>query len=280
MIITRSGSKWVRELPSLRLRCFSTLKLTEHESPSGGIIAHLAFDRPKQRNAISRDMNNEFHDYIKKIVTNSPDVANVRALILSSTNEGVFCAGADLKERKTFTSHDTAEFLFKLNSTLDLISDRVPIPTIAAIQGKALGGGLEIALAADFRILASTASVGLPETRLAIIPGAGGTHRLPKLVGYSKALELIASGSPVSAEEALKIGLANRVGTNADEEALQLAHQICSGGPLAIKAAKMAVRGASHSAERAAYAQVVDTEDKHEALAAFSEKRKPVFKGR
>jgi methylglutaconyl-CoA hydratase len=243
-----------------------------------GTIALVSFNRPEAKNAISKQLLNDLHDYVMKLTTAEESVASVHALVLTSALPSVFCAGADLKERKTFTSNDTAMFLRKLNYTLDLIAD-LPITTISSIQGVALGGGLEIALATDFRVLSETAQLGLPETRLAIIPGAGGTKRLPHIVGQSRALDMILTGRRISAQEALTFGLANRVGAEADKEALALATTIGNGGPLAIRAAKEAVKGASSQWERVGYRQVVNSRDKFEALDAFISKRSPHFIG-
>lgn len=155
----------------------------------------------------------------------------------------------------------------------------------------ALGGGLELALATDLRVLGSHAQVGLPETRLGIIPGAGGTYRLPRLIGVSRAKDLIFTGRRVGAEEALEVGLANRVVEVVGEEggegmeevtraAVELAEEICRGGPVGLRMAKQAIEGGCEEAENKAYEGVVATEDRDEALRAFREKRKPVFKGR
>lgn len=171
----------------------------------------------------------------------------------------------------------------------------------------ALGGGLELALCTHFRILASSATVGLPETRLGIIPGAGGTYRLPALIGLGRARDLIVTGRRVFGPEAFFLGIADRLvdvsggeeHTGSSEqskadpaelarrardltlsEALRFATEVCHGGPIAIRAALQAVSGAREDVENAMYQRVVKTEDRDEALAAFKEKRKPVFKGR
>jgi methylglutaconyl-CoA hydratase len=252
---------------------------TSSASPTTDSIAIVSLDRPQAKNAISRALLDELHSYITSIATADPLVSDVRALILTSTSKDAFCAGADLKERKSFTEHDTKAFLHKLNGTLTMI-ENLHIPTIASVDGLALGGGLELALSTDFRVASSNALMGLPETRLAIVPGAGGTHRLPKLIGYSRALDMILSGRRVGATEALQFGLVNRVADeSADSEAIAFAEQICAGGPLAILAGKEAVRGASPEWEAAAYRRVVNSKDKFEALAAFADKRKPVFRG-
>lgn len=161
----------------------------------------------------------------------------------------------------------------------------------------ALGGGLELALSTHFRVLASTAIVGLPETRLAILPGAGGTHRLPALIGLPRARDLILTGRRVSAPEAYFLGIADRLVEVVPEEgkgdadtatsarraalaeAVRLAQEISEGGPVAVRAALQAVSWAREEVENEMYERVVNTEDRNEALKAFSEKRKPVFKG-
>lgn len=206
------------------------------------------------------------------------------------------------------TTDRTAAFLANLRDTFSSLSS-LPIPTISAISSLALGGGLELALSTHFRVLASTATVGLPETRLGIIPGAGGTHRLPALIGVARARDLILTGRRVSAPEAYFLGLADRLvevlpederdavapGEEAQKdgqglatrarrlalaEAVRLAGEICEGGPIAIRAGLQAVSWAREEVENAMYERVVDTEDRNEALDAFREKRKPVFKGK
>jgi enoyl-CoA hydratase/carnithine racemase len=162
-------------------------------------------------------------------------------------------------------------------------------PAIAAVNGIALGGGTELALACDIRIASESATMGLTETRLAIIPGAGGTQRLPRIVGKGKAKELIFTGRRVDAKEALEIGLVNKVAPPAKliDECVQMAAMICEAGPVAIGQAKYAVNHGSevdlHSGlaiESNAYWVTIPTEDRLEGLAAFREKRKPVYKGK
>jgi methylglutaconyl-CoA hydratase len=198
-------------------------------------------------------------------------------------------------------SNRTAAFLANLRNTFTALS-ALPIPTISAISSTALGGGLELALCTHMRVLASTAQVGLPETRLGIIPGAGGTYRLPGLIGLSRARDLILTGRRVSASEAYFLGIADRLvevlpdevaqtqdgndglmkraGDQVLKEAIRLAGEICSGGPVAIRAALEAVGWAREEVENKCYEKVVNTEDRNEALKAFREKRRPVFVGR
>ena len=178
----------------------------------------------------------------------------------------------------------------------------LPIPTISAVSSLALGGGLELALCTHMRVFASTAQVGLPETRLGIIPGAGGTYRLPAVIGLNRARDLILTGRRVSGAEAYFLGLADRLveilpeeGQERDgaqqellkkandevlKEAIKLAADICNGAPIAIRSALNAVTWAREEVENRMYERVVGTEDRNEALAAFKEKRKPHFKGR
>ncbi|KAG0632964.1 ClpP/crotonase-like domain-containing protein [Tuber brumale] len=255
-----------------------------------GHITLLTLSRPSAKNAISSALLRELREHIAPLLLLTPASLSTRALILASNVPGVFCAGADLKERATFTPEQTATFLANLRGALRDIS-ALPIPTISAVSGLALGGGLELALATDLRVLGSRAQVGLPETRLGIIPGAGGTYRLPRLIGVSRAKDLIFTGRRVGAEEALELGLANRVVKISEEEggegmeevtsvAVDLAEEICRGGPLALRMGKQAVEGGCEDVENKAYEGVVATEDRDEALRAFREKRKPVFKGR
>ena len=199
----------------------------------------------------------------------------------------------------------TAAFLLTLRTTLSTLA-ALPVPTIAAVSSLALGGGLELALAAHFRVLASTAVVGLPETRLGIIPGAGGTYRLARVIGTGRARDLVLTGRRVTAPEAYFLGIADRLVEVLPEEegaegaqvhgrddlpararrialaeAVRLAQEICEGGPVAVRAALAAVGAdGGQELENKMYDRVVRTEDRDEALAAFREKRKPVFKGR
>jgi len=195
----------------------------------------------------------------------------------------------------------TAAFLSNLRNTFTALSI-LPIPTISAVSSLALGGGLELALCTHMRVFASTAQVGLPETRLGIIPGAGGTYRLPALIGLGRARDLILTGRRVSAAEAYFLGIADRLvevvpeeGKDGEDgkgelmkrakedvlkEAVRLAREICEGGPVAVRSALQAVGYAREEVENQMYERVVGTEDRNEALAAFREKRRPVFTGR
>lgn len=189
----------------------------------------------------------------------------------------------------TEISRSTRQFLTKLRATFSQLAS-LPIPTISAINGVALGGGLELALCTTFRVAASTAELGLPETRLGIIPGAGGTFRLPALVGAQRAREMILRGSRMLAGRAQEIGLVDKscmvnAKSEAEErvltEAVSLAREICSGGPVAILQAMKALSSwqQGEAAENAAYEGLLNTQDRLEALQAFAEKRRPNFSG-
>lgn len=263
-------------------------------APHCGSIRVLSLNRPATRNAISRQLLAELNHQVNSIHEEG-DNGPTRALILASDVDSSFCAGADLKERASFTPEDTANFLTTLRGTLTSIS-QLSVPTISALAAPAFGGGLELALTTHMRVFASTVTVALPETRLAILPGAGGTYRLPALIGLSRARDMILTGRRVAAPEAYFLGLCDRLieitAEDAQEEgatrkkvlheAIRLAREICEGGPIAIKAALAAVEGCAlgEKAENAAYELVVRTEDRDEALEAFREKRKPVFRGR
>jgi enoyl-CoA hydratase/carnithine racemase len=212
---------------------------------------------------------------------------DVRTLIITGAGEKAFCAGADLKERAGLTPVEVREFIHTIRNLFTTIED-LNKPVIAAVNGIALGGGTELALACDIRLASDTASMGLTETRLAIIPGAGGTQRLPRLVGRGKAKELIFTGRRVPADEALAIGLVNQV-CPPDEllaAGRAMAAEIAATGPIAIEQAKYAInRGLEtdlHTGlaiESNAYWITIPTQDRLEGLAAFREKRKPVYKG-
>lgn len=213
--------------------------------------------------------------------------ATARAVVIAGAGKA-FSAGADLKERKTMPVEEVPAFVALIGSTFARVAAH-RLPFVAAIDGFAFGGGLELALACDLRVVGPQAQVGLTETRLAIIPGAGGTQRLPRLVGLGRAKELILTGRRVGAEEALRIGLAEVLA--GDEGAVAAAHgiadAIAAGGPVAIAAAKRAIDGGLDlplvdglAWERTCYEHTVPTEDRLEALLAFAEKRTPRFSGR
>ncbi|KAF0852849.1 mitochondrial branched-chain amino acid degradation methylglutaconyl-CoA hydratase [Andalucia godoyi] len=255
-------------------------------------LAHVILNRPEAKNALGRTLVSQLREILAGL--RSQPASAVRAVVLSSKIPGVFCAGADLKERATMSPPEVSAFVDSLRA-LFAEMERLPVPTIACIEGAALGGGLEMALACDMRIVASNASLGLPETSLAIIPGAGGTQRLPRLIGASKAKELMFTARRITGNESFLLGIANHV-VSADvadkdkspvvEKAVEIAVQIAQNGPIAVRAAKQAVdvglQGDIHSGfeiEKLCYAQVIPTRDRLEGLQAFREKRKPAYVG-
>ncbi|CAI5467933.1 unnamed protein product [Closterium sp. Yama58-4] len=213
--------------------------------------------------------------------------AAVRVVIIRSAVDGVFCAGADLKERKGMTQEEAEEFVSSLRGAFTDLED-LPVPTVAAVEGAALGGGLEMLLACDIRVAGFNARFGLPETSLAIIPGAGGTQRLPRLIGASRAKELIFTARIVRADEALSLGIVSHcvpAGT-AYDTALEIARTILCNGPLAVQLAKEAINKGRDvdmkgglQVEEKCYQGVLRSRDRLEGLAAFAGKRKPVYHG-
>ena len=211
----------------------------------------------------------------------------VRIVVVTGAGEKAFCSGADLKERSTLSPDQVRRFIATIRDTFTSI-EALPQPVIAAVNGVALGGGTELLLACDLRVASERATLGLTEVKLAIIPGAGGTQRLPRLVGKGRAMELILTGRSIGAAEALAIGLVNRVVPPADlmKAARELADQMLSAGPVALRQAKLAInRGCETdlatglALETAAYEAVIPTKDREEGLAAFAAKRKPVYTG-
>jgi len=213
---------------------------------------------------------------------------DLRVLIITGAGERAFCAGADLKERLTMSEDEVRSFLSTIRRLFAKIEE-LPLPVIAAINGVSLGGGTELALACDLRVASTSASMGLTETRLAIIPGAGGTQRLPRLVGTARAKELIFTGRKLTAQEGLSIGLVNRIVASDElmDGCLELVVDISKGGPIALAQAKFAINKGQDvelqtglAIEASAYEACIPTEDRIEGLKAFKEKRKPVYKGR
>jgi len=251
-----------------------------------GAFQVWTLNRPEARNALSRAARAELETLIEGVADNRA----IAAEIITAAGERAFCAGADLKERRGMDDEAVRTWLRDLRRTLRAL-ETSPKVFIAALKGGAFGGGLELALACDLRVAAPGVQVGLTETRLAIIPGGGGTQRLPRLVGPGKARELILTGRRIDSGEALQIGLVDRLAQGPGkapvlEAARTLASEVALCGPVALAKAKEALVGgadlpleAGLELEYACYQATLPTEDRLEALAAFAEKRKPVFKG-
>lgn len=247
-------------------------------------IMTLTLNRSQAMNSLNFSMLYALRDQVEALRFRS----DIRVVIITGAGDKAFCSGADLKERVTLSPAKVKEFIFTIRNLFTSI-ELLNKPVIAGVNGIALGGGTELALASDIRIASSTATMGLTETRLAIIPGAGGTQRLPRLIGRGKAKELIFTGRRVDAEEALKIGLVNKICDKDSlmNECMQMASMICETGPIAIEQAKYAINFGIETdiqtglaIESNAYWVTIPTEDRLEGLAAFREKRKPVYKGK
>jgi enoyl-CoA hydratase/carnithine racemase len=257
---------------------FETL-LVEDRGP----VRVLTMNRPERLNALSRNLVAEIGLAARAA---SADRA-VRAVVLTGAGEKAFCAGADLKERQTMTLDEVRDFLALYRASFGDL-DRCSKPVVAAIGGVAFGGGLEVALACDLRVADPAAKMGLTETRLGIMPGAGGTQRLPRLVGVARAKDLILTGRHVGATEAFGFGLVNRISEPGKVigAAVALAEECAEGAPISLERALAAIDLGTDTTfesgldiERECYAATLVTKDRDEGIAAFREKRKPVFRG-
>jgi enoyl-CoA hydratase/carnithine racemase len=244
----------------------------------------VTINRPQARNALSRQVNLELRELAERLGRSH----EARVVVITGAGDKAFCAGADLKERAGVTAEDTKPYVDAISAAITAWS-RIPKPTIAALNGAAFGGGLELALACDFRIATTTAAFGLTEVRLGIMPGAGGTQRLPRLIGVARAKELVLLGRRISAERALEIGLINDIAEPGKLDAAVdgLIEEIAACAPLSITKAKEAIeRGIelpldqALRLERECYNVTLFSEDRNEGLRAFAEKRKPSFTGK
>ncbi|MBR7553172.1 enoyl-CoA hydratase-related protein [Allobacillus sp. GCM10007491] len=247
-------------------------------------IGILKLNRPNAANAFSLKLMDDFNEQLDEIEHND----QLRVLIITAAGEKVFCAGADLKERASMDEKEVVKTVGKIG---DLVSrvEQLEIPTIAAINGAAFGGGLELALACDIRIASSSAKMGLTETSLAIIPGAGGTQRLSRLIGIANAKYYILTAKRFESDEAKQIGLVQEIfePTELEGQSLLMAKQIAGNGPIGVKMAKKAIdegyelpKSEGLQVERACYLETIPTEDRLEGLQAFKEKRKPQYEGK
>jgi methylglutaconyl-CoA hydratase len=258
-----------------------SLVLVEYEKKG---LAVIVLNRPDKMNALSKHLISELTEAASAVRQRAED-GEVRVCVLRSSSDRAFCAGADLAERAKMSVSEVKDTLKALRNLCGELAG-VPVPTIAVIEGVAFGGGLELALACDMRIASPGAQLGLTETRLAIIPGAGGTQRLTRLVGESRAKEMIFRARRLSGLEAWDIGLVNVAESQPQKVALDWAEEILGNGPLALKAAKLAIEGGEGKEleealdwEYEMYQRVLDTKDRVEGLKAFLEKRPPQYRG-
>jgi enoyl-CoA hydratase len=249
-----------------------------------GGIALVTVNRPDKLNALSAAVIGELHDAFSRIAGD----AGIRAAILTGAGEKAFVAGADINELAVLTPVEARDYAARGQRTLRMLETGTK-PSVAAVNGFALGGGLELAMACTVRFASENAKLGQPEVKLGIIPGYGGTQRLPRLVGRGRALELLLAGEPITAAEAYRIGLVNAVVPQAE----LLAHsrawlaKVLANGPLALGLVMEAVDVGLDSGldeglrfEAAAFGVSAATEDRREGTRAFLEKRKPAFAGK
>ena len=265
----------------MKLHTHQTLKT---ESPQPGVLV-VTLNRPAVRNAINTPMAAELLDIWTQLIADPQDA---RCVVLTGAGDNAFCSGADLKERRDMTveawrvQHELFERSFW--SMVD-----VPLPVIAAVNGHAYAGGLELSLMCDFIYAVRTARFALTEVSIGIMPGAGGTQNLPRAIGERRAREIILTGTPFSAEQAYAWGLVNRICEPGQlmSAALDTAQTIARNAPLSVRQAKKSINlgmqmdlktGLRFEVE--AYNQLVGTEDRVEGVRAFNEKRRPIFRGR
>jgi len=243
-----------------------------------GLIAVATINRPKALNALNSEVLTDLDELVSTVKAD----ADIRALVITGSGEKAFVAGADIGEMSTLTKEGGEAFGKHGNNVFRAI-ETLPIPTIAAVNGFALGGGCEMALACDIRIASEKAKFGQPEVGLGIIPGFGGTQRMARIIGTGPAMELIYTADTIDAQRALEIGMVNHV-VPADQlmdEAMKLAQKICTNAQKAIRASKLAIRrgidcdiSTAVSYEALAFATCFGTEDQKEGMQAFLEKRK------
>ena len=261
---------------------YDSVTLVNHDED--GHVVELVLDRPEALNALSTAMARDIAAATAGLATNG----SLRAVVVSSSSDRAFCVGADLKERNTYSDEDLRSQRPHFRAAFAGILD-LPVPTIAAVHGFALGGGLELALSCDLIVCDETAVLGLPEVTVGVIPGGGGTQLLPRRVGWSRAADLVFTGRRLDVDEAWRIGLVDRrVAAGGDRDAaLELARTIAANSPVGVRNAKRALRKGSDvdlaaglDVEDAAWAATAFSGDRAEGVAAFNEKRRPDWPGR
>jgi len=262
-------------------RPFATLLLTE---PAEHVL-QVTLNRPDRANAFTSEMARELISVFQAL---EAEPGLYRCVVLTGAGERAFCAGADLKERNGMTDAEFSaqHYLYERMARAVLAC---PMPLLGALNGAAFAGGLELALCCDFAYAAETARFALTEVTLGIMPGAGGTQNLPRTIGERRAKEVILTGKPFSAQDALAWGMVNRLLPPAEllPAVLETARTIAGNAPLSVRQAKKSItqglqmdRASGMLFEIEAYYQLIPTEDRSEGIRAFNEKRKPVFKGR
>ncbi|MEW6351678.1 MAG: enoyl-CoA hydratase-related protein [Thermodesulfobacteriota bacterium] len=248
-------------------------------------ILILTINRPEALNCFNMPLLKTFGEVVQEIAFRP----EVRVVVITGSQEGknAFSTGADLKERAGMTPDEVRQYIQTIRNVFTSVEE-LPKPVIAAVNGYAFGGGLELALACDIRLASENAVVGLTETSLAVIPGAGGTQRLPRVVGMARAKEMILRARRISAVEGLSIGLFLEVTPleKLVDRACEIASEIAANGPVALAQAKYAINKGTEvslpvglAIESNAYAVTIPTKDRVEGLTAFREKRKPVYTG-
>jgi methylglutaconyl-CoA hydratase len=254
--------------------------LVEHKGP----VAWITINRPDSRNALSRDVNLRLSEIVYDLDNNHEDT---RVFVFTGAGDKAFCAGADLKERKGISAAESGPYINAISSAITDIGN-LRKPTIAAMNGSAYGGGLELAMACDFRIAVEGSEVGLTEVRLGIMPGAGGTVRLPRLVGEARAKELILLGRRIPIARAYEIGLVNQVVPRGQLQAATdaMLAELAACSPLSVRQAKTSLERSYDAPideglqiERRCYDVTLFSEDRDEGLAAFADGRPPQFRG-
>ncbi|MFG6120779.1 enoyl-CoA hydratase [Thalassobacillus sp. B23F22_16] len=257
-------------------------ELVKLEEPADH-VKRLTLNRPDAANALSKQLLYEINEALAEVEKHK----NTRCLLITASGGKAFCAGADLKERAGMTEQEVVDTVTLIGDTIHRV-ERLDIPTIAVINGVAFGGGLELALACDLRLSSNSAKMGLTETSLGIIPGAGGTQRLSRLIGLGKAKELIFTAKPITCETARAIGLVEYAYDPSilQGEALAMAERIANNAPIALRQAKKAIHEGFQTdietglqIEKKCYQTTIPTKDRLEGLQAFKEKRKPIYRG-